>query len=264
MLHINTDEIRLRGEIDNSVQFISDQTSNVGRTTAVIGLSGGLDSAIALDLSVRALGVSNVHAVFIDIYSSPKSYEDAKRIAEHLGVELEYVNLNDIFDLRVKHLKIEGNDLVQANIKARERMIELYAQNELLGGLVVNTCNKSETMVGYETKWGDAAGDFAPLGNYYKTELFAMARLLGLPQWLLDKIPSADLWEGQSDEDEMGITYALLDIILESLENHPEFLSDLSADKVSKVQGMVRGSAHKRRLPEPSARVAPAVLAMAA
>jgi NAD+ synthase len=264
MLQLNLDETRLRGEIENSTDFIRKHFAGTGRTTAVLGLSGGLDSAVTAALLVSALGAENVYAFFIDIYSSPGSYADAKRIAEHLGIELTYVNLNEIYDLRVKRLGLEGNDLAKGNIKARERMIELYAQNEILGGLVVNTCNKSETMVGYETKWGDAAGDLAPLGNYYKTELFAMARLLDLPQWLVEKIPSADLWDGQSDEDEMGITYALLDLILETLENHPEYLSELPFVKIEKVQRMIAGSAHKRQLPPPARRRVPAELLKAA
>jgi NAD+ synthase len=264
MLQLNLDETRLRGEIANAEQFVCDEFFRTGRSTAVIGLSGGLDSAISAAVCVNALGPQHVHAVFIDIYSSPQSYKDAKRIAKHLGIELAYVNLNEIYDARVKRLGLEGNALAKGNIKARERMIELYTQCEMVGGLVVNTCNKSETMVGYETKWGDAAGDLAPLGNYYKTELFVMARLLGLPQWMIEKIPSADLWDGQSDEDEMGITYALLDLVLEALENAPEHLAELPLGKIEQVEQMIAGSAHKRRLPPPAARVVSAVLSIAA
>ncbi|HMM43809.1 MAG TPA: NAD(+) synthase, partial [Thermomicrobiales bacterium] len=141
----------------------------------------------------------------------------------------------------------DGTHLARANIKPRLRMIVLYYLANSLGRAVVGTGNRSELMVGYFTKYGDSGVDLLPLAGVYKHQVFDIAREIGVPQQIIDRPPSAGLWAGQTDESEMGVTYADLDRVLEAMATGTD--SGVSPDVVARVERMVRGSEHKRRLP---------------
>jgi NAD+ synthase len=194
--------------------FIRSEITRAGFSRALVGLSGGLDSAVSCALAADALGPKNVLAVRMPYRtSSPDSLEDAGLVAEQLGVVLETIEITEMVEpLLRRDAKI--SNVRRGNILARARMIVLYDQSEVFKGLVVGTSNKTEILLGYTTLWGDMAAAINPLGDLYKTQLRQLARSLGLPPSVLNKPPSADLWAGQTDEGEMGLRYDEVDRLL--------------------------------------------------
>lgn len=225
---------------------------------AVLGLSGGIDSALALAISAKALGKENVLPVAMPYKtSSPKSLEHAQLAAKKFDVRLTTVDISPICDAFFSTLEKE-NSKRAGNIMARSRMIVLYDFSAKENALVVGTGNKSEILLGYATLWGDTACAFNPLGELYKTHVRALAKHLGVPQEIIDKPPSADLWEGQSDEQELSFTYDMADRILyhgidlkKSVKTIEEILSKCNetVSLADKILTRVDAFAYKSKLP---------------
>jgi NAD+ synthase len=234
--------------------FIRSEITRAGFTRALIGLSGGLDSAVACALTADALGPENVLALRLPYKtSSPDSLEDAQLTAEGLGVRFETFEITQMADPLIER-DPQISKLRMGNILARTRMIVLYDQSEAFHGLVVGTSNKTEMLLGYTTLWGDMAAAIAPLGDLYKTQLRQLARDLTVPQSVIDKPPSADLWIGQTDEAELGLTYDEVDQLLYLLVDRrftPEdcVAAGFDRDFVEGVLKRMRRSHFKRLMP---------------
>jgi len=215
----------------------------------VIGLSGGIDSAVVAFLAVTALGKDNVHGYILP--SSTNADEDARfgiEVATELGFSYETISIEPILTAYKMALLNMTTHHAIGNLKARIRMSILYAEANSLGGIVLGTGNKTECMIGYYTKYGDGGVDLLPIADLYKHEVRAMAKELCVPQNIIDKKPTAGLWEGQYDEDEIGMNYDTLDAILEAIEMNGD-LSHFDTDNVQRVQHMIEISEHKRHMP---------------
>ena len=194
--------------------FIRSEITRHGFSRAVLGLSGGIDSAVSCYLAAQALGPENVLAVRMPYKtSSPDSLAHAGLVIEDLGVQAKTIEITPMADPLIAQTPPDAA-LRHGNIMARMRMIVLYDQSEDFGGLVVGTGNKTELLLGYSTIYGDSASALNPIGDLYKTQLRQLAAGLGVPQEIITKAPSADLWAGQTDEDELGYTYAEVDKLL--------------------------------------------------
>ncbi|MBM3975646.1 MAG: NAD+ synthase [Planctomycetes bacterium] len=200
--------------VDLLVRFLREEVGQSGFQRSVLGLSGGLDSAVAAALCARAFGPSNVLAVTMPYRTSnPDSAGHARLVAERLGLELRTVDISAMADGYLNQERVEL-PLRRGNVMARCRMIVLYDLSVEWRGLVVGTSNKTEILLGYTTQWGDGAHAVNPLGDLYKHQVYQVARYLELPREVIDKAPSADLFAGQTDEAELGFTYATADAIL--------------------------------------------------
>lgn len=242
------------GVVEELVEFIREKVKEANANGVVIGISGGVDSATVAFLSAKALGKDKVLGLIMPYYEN-RDLEDAKLVCESLGIEYKIIPIRPIIDAFEEALGFELDSTSRGNLMARSRMMLLYAHANAKNMLVLGTSNRSEFLVGYFTKWGDGASDYAPLINLYKTEVWAIAKLLGVPLQIVNKKPSAGLWEGQTDEGELGISYRLLDEILYHLvdlrmsgQEIAERL-DVSIDKVKYVEKLIKRSEHKRRLP---------------
>jgi NAD+ synthase len=220
----------------------------------VVGVSGGLDSAVVAALAVRALGKEKVLAIMLpSTDSDPKDKEHALLGCSALGlVPLEH-SIGPIVEGLEKTMGYSPEARVKGNAKARARMLILYAEAQKRDYLVCGTGNKSETLTGYFTKHGDGGVDLQPIGDLYKTQVRELARHLGIPEPIIGKPPSAGLYPGQTDEGDMGLSYEELDSVLRGMElNLPldaiAKRTGLPLKKVEKVEGMVRRTEHKRRL----------------
>ncbi|TDA66912.1 MAG: NAD+ synthase [Clostridia bacterium] len=225
------------------VQWLQGQVAEGGAGGLVVGLSGGIDSAVVAVLARRACG-DNCLALVMPCHSRPADAADARRVAETVGIPCRQVDLGPVYDAFLGQVsgQVESvRDLARANLKPRLRMLTLYFFANQLNYLVAGTGNRSELEVGYFTKYGDGGVDILPLGNLVKGQVRQLAAYLGIPQEIITKPPSAGLWESQTDEGEMGLTYADLDRYLLTGEAGPAVRE--------KVEAMRRASAHKRRLP---------------
>jgi NAD+ synthase len=230
---------------DNIAAWIRSIVHDAGAEGVVIGLSGGLDSAAAAAVSQRALP-GKVLAALLPCESDPQDAEHARLVASTLGVETIELDLTDGFNA-LKSILPEAPPLVVANVKPRLRMIALYYLAASRSYLVCGASNRSELAVGYFTKHGDGAADLLPLGGLLKSQVRQLARDLGIPQRVVDKPPSAGLWPGQTDEDEIGMRYAQLDVALLALDRHDP--SGVPAPIASRLRELARASAHKRARP---------------
>jgi len=194
--------------------FIRSEVSRVGFTRAVINLSGGLDSALSCMLAAEALGPENVLALRLPYRSSSSdSLEHAQLVVDQLhipSITIEITEMVEPFFARDPEISKQR----RGNIMARQRMIALYDQSEIFKGLPIGTSNKTEILLGYTTMWGDMASALNPIGDLYKTQVRQLSRALNIPAAIIDKPPSADLWVGQTDEDELGFTYENVDKLL--------------------------------------------------
>jgi NAD+ synthase len=194
--------------------FIRDAVETSGTSGVVIGLSGGIDSSLAAALAARALGPERVHGFLLPYRtSSPESVSDARRVAEHLGVPHRLIEISPMVDAYFA-LEPDADAGRRGNKMARERMTILFDQAKKLGALVLGTSNKTEILLGYSTVFGDNASSLNPLGDLYKHQVWQLSRHLGLPEQVVAKRPSADLWPGQTDEDDLGFDYATADEVL--------------------------------------------------
>lgn len=194
--------------------FIQTEISRAGFNRAVLGLSGGIDSALACYLAAEALGPENVLAIRMPYKtSSQNSLDDAQLVIDSLGVHSETIPITDMVDPLFNRFP-EMDHRRKGNIMARQRMIILFDQSETFKGLVIGTGNKTEILLGYSTLYGDSACALNPLGDLYKAQVRQLSAAMGVPQSILDKAPSADLWSGQTDEGELGFTYEQADQLL--------------------------------------------------
>ncbi len=238
---------------ENCSEFIRSTLAAAGIDNLVLGLSGGIDSAVAAGLAVRALGADNVLGIMMPYStSSAASITDAAAVATALGMKTETVSIAPMADAFLSD--IPAGDLVRrGNIMARCRMVILYDRSARDGSLVLGTGNRTEALLGYTTLFGDSACALNPIGQLYKTEIRLLGTWMGLPDPVLTKVPSADLWEGQSDEDELGFTYAEVDNLLHAMIDLGRPNADLIADGfadglVIRVRQRVQAMAFKRRL----------------
>ena len=234
--------------------FIKSEVTRVGFRRAVVGLSGGIDSALSCALAAQALGPENVLAVCMPYKtSSPDSLEDAERTAVRYGVRTETVEITPMVE-PVIQLDPQISNMRKGNLMARARMILLYDQSEAFKGLVIGTSNKTELLLGYTTLWGDMASAINPIGDLYKTQVRQLARAMDVPQSVIDKAPSADLWQGQTDEGELGFTYEEVDKLLYLLVDRRYSVEDciasgFSQEFVNQVVERIRRSQYKRMIP---------------
>ncbi|MEX2116288.1 MAG: NAD+ synthase [Bacteroidota bacterium] len=235
-------------------RFLKDETSAAGFSKVVVGLSGGLDSALVTSLSAGALGSKNVLAVIMPHrMSNPQSASDAALVAKALNVRTETVDITPMVDAYCEAHKVR-DQVRRGNIMARARMIALYDYSAREQALVVGTSNKTEIMLGYGTLHGDMASALNPIGDLYKTQVWQLARAVGIPESIVQKKPSADLWKGQTDEGEMGFSYQdvdrLLYYMIDDRRKDEELLRlGFSRSFVERVRTMVRKSQFKRRPP---------------
>jgi len=243
--------LEINNEIPRIGEFIRSYCQTSGFANLVIGLSGGIDSALSAALAVLAVGKEHVFAYNIPYRNShPDSVSDAALVASHLDVPLTTIELTSFTDSYFYAFAPDADRLRRGNWMARIRMNVLYDQAARHRALVVGTGNRTELLVGYCTQYGDAACAFEPVGHLYKTEVWAMAKELGLPAKVITKVPTADLWEGQSDEGELGISYPELDKILICLtERGNHELSGFDPAVVEKVKHLIKRSEFKRHLP---------------
>ncbi|WP_345324055.1 NAD+ synthase [Candidatus Villigracilis proximus] len=194
--------------------FLRSEVTRVGMSHAVVGLSGGLDSALSCILAVEALGAENVLAVRMPYkLSSSDSLDHAQLLIDQLGVQSKTIEITDMVEPLFK-MHPDISKMRMGNIMARERMIVLFDQSEVFKGLVIGTSNKTEILLGYSTHYGDSASAMNPIGDLYKTQVRQLSRAMNIPAPIIDKPPSADLWEGQTDEGELGFTYGEVDKLL--------------------------------------------------
>ena len=232
--------------VQRLVSWIREQVLAADCHGVVTGMSGGLDSSVVAVLCKEAFP-DNVVGVLMPCYTSQKDIEHAHVVASKFHIPVRLVSVEAIFDTLMKALPDEGFDpatrrIAEANLKPRLRMTTLYYFANRLNYLVVGTGNRSELAVGYFTKYGDGGADILPLGNLVKGQVRDLAQYLGIPQEIIDKPPSAGLWEGQTDEGEMGISYQDLDLYL---------ITGEAKDEVRKrIEEMATRSTHKR-LPPP-------------
>ncbi len=234
--------------------FIADQIQKVGAKGAVLGLSGGIDSALSAYLSAKALGAENVLAVRMPYKtSSQASLTDADLVIEALGIRHITVPITDMADALIGQFP-DMNNLRKGNIMARARMIVLYDQSAAHGLLPMGTSNKTEFLLGYSTLYGDSGVAMHPIADLYKYQVRQLARAMNIPQPIIDKAPSADLWEGQTDEGELGFTYNDVDQVLFLLVD-ARYTVDEVVDEgfertfVEKVWKRVKANHYKRTMP---------------
>jgi NAD+ synthase len=248
------DSIRTTNLVEN---FIKTRVTESKMKGVVIGVSGGIDSALIASLSVRALGPKNVHAFFFPSKTTPsEDLGDVKELCSNLGLKLTIIDIQNIIKAFSEVLgdNEEPSKNEWLNLKPRLRQSFCYFFANKLNCLVCGSSNKSELMIGYYTKFGDGAADILPIGDLYKTHVFQLAEYLKVPDEILKKVPSAGLFKGQTDEAEIGMPYFELDRILLGLElfgTDKEVAErlNISPTEVKRVKSMIYKSEHKRRGP---------------
>jgi NAD+ synthase len=233
------------------VAFIREEVTKVGFERAVVGVSGGIDSSVTCFLTAGALGPENVLALRMPYRaSSPDSLEHAQLVVDRLGVQADTVDITPMVEPLFGRFT-DMDDRRRGNVMARMRMIVLYDQSVAFNGLVIGSGNKTEALLGYATLYGDAAAAMHPLGDLYKTQVRQLARKLGVPDVIIDKPPTADLWPDQTDEGELGFTYEQADRLLYLLvdryyESGEAVEAGFEPEFVERVSRLVRDSHYKR------------------
>jgi NAD+ synthase len=235
--------------------FIVHSVRESGRKGVILGLSGGIDSALVAQLCASAIGPERVLALALPDGKGGKDLKDAQKFAKSIGIEFQVVNIGPIAASFEKRLNAGSADpIARGNLRARTRMTVLYYGANTENRVVMGTGNKSEILTGYATKFGDAGADFLPIGDLYKTQVREMSMHLGIPEEIVEKTPTAGLWPGQTDEGELGITYAELDRVLLGIElqMEPEAIAERASvplERVRHVEALVASSVHKRKVP---------------
>jgi NAD+ synthase len=237
------------------VGFLKDEISKFGFERAVVATSGGIDSALTCALAARALGPENVLALLLPYRTSnPASRGDAELLVDTLGVRSEVTDISAAVDGYLDKLEDESTPRRRGNVMARVRMLATYDHSEVFDALVIGTSNKTELLLGYGTLHGDMASAANPIGDLYKTQVRQLAQSMDLPSSILKKTPSADLWRGQSDEDELGFSYELADEVLYLLVDrwfaHAEIVvGGYDPEFVAEIRQRVQYTQFKRRPP---------------
>ncbi|WDA43339.1 MULTISPECIES: NAD+ synthase [Fusobacterium] len=251
---MNKLDLNLKEVHNELVEFLRENFKKAGFSKAVLGLSGGIDSALVAYLLRDALGKENVLAIMMPYKSSnPDSLNHAKLVIEDLKINSKTIEITDMIDAYFKNEK-EATSLRMGNKMARERMSILFDYSSKENSLVVGTSNKTEIYLGYSTQFGDSACALNPIGDLYKTNIWDLSRYLKIPNELIEKKPSADLWEGQTDEQEMGLTYKEADQVLYRMLEENKTVEEVLAEGFNKdlVDNIVRRmnrSEYKRRMP---------------
>ncbi len=254
------------------VDFIRVELTRVGFSRGILGLSGGIDSSLVAFLAVEALGAENVLGMILPYRTShPDSRADAELVARQLGIATRVVEITPMVEPYLAQLEqhpersaaqskgAESKERRRGNVMARARMIVLYDQSEEARALVLGTSNKTETLLGYTTLFGDNAAAIQPIADLYKCQVRQLARAVGVPERIIAKAPSADLWQGQTDEGELGFTYDDADAILYRLVDERRRVEDVIAQGfdarvVQHVVELVRRN-HFKRVPPPVAKI---------
>ena len=251
---MNKLDLNLKEVHNELVEFLRENFKKAGFSKAVLGLSGGIDSALVAYLLRDALGKENVLAIMMPYKSSnPDSLNHAKLVIEDLKINSKTIEITDMIDAYFKNEK-EATSLRMGNKMARERMSILFDYSSKENTLVVGTSNKTEIYLGYSTQFGDSACALNPIGDLYKTNIWDLSRYLKIPNELIEKKPSADLWEGQTDEQEMGLTYKEADQVLYRMLEENKTVEEVLAEGFNKdlVDNIVRRmnrSEYKRKMP---------------
>ena len=251
---MNKLDLNLKEVHSELVEFLRESFKKAGFSKAVLGLSGGIDSALVAYLLRDALGKENVLAIMMPYKSSnPDSLNHAKLVVEDVVINSKTIEITDMIDAYFKNEK-EATSLRMGNKMARERMSILFDYSSKENALVVGTSNKTEIYLGYSTQFGDSACALNPIGDLYKTNIWDLSRYLKIPNELIEKKPSADLWEGQTDEQEMGLTYKEADQVLyrmlEENKKVEEVLAEgFNEDLVDNIVRRINRSEYKRRMP---------------
>ncbi len=251
----STGEQRVDEYVEEITDFVAESVDEAGADGVVVGLSGGIDSATSSALAVEALGADNVHGLVMPSeVSQDENMSDAEKHAENFGIEYDVVEIQPVVDEFLEGHDPDDNEAV-GNLFARVRMCYNYLVANSQDMLVLGTGNRSEMLVGYYTKYGDGGVDILPIGGLYKTEVREVARRLGVDEEIIEKPPTAGLWEGQTDEEELGVTYDTLDEFLRAYidegataEEAAE-ASEVSVETAQKLEEMYHASEHKRRTP---------------
>ncbi len=236
------------------VGFIREEVHKVGVRKGVLGLSGGIDSALVAYLAAEALGPENVHACIMPYRTSnPESEAHARLAAEDLGINHEVIEITAMVDAYFE-LYPEADNMRRGNKMARERMTILYDHSAAHGALVLGTSNKTELLLGYGTLFGDMASALNPIGDIYKTQVWQLSEKMGVPREIIEKKPSADLWAGQTDEQELGFTYREVDELLYHMVDLRMSRAELvtmgfAPGFIDTIHAKVQNSHFKRRLP---------------
>lgn len=236
------------------VGFVRDEVTKVGVRKGVLGLSGGIDSALVAYIAAEALGPEYVHAYTMPYRTSnPESEAHAKLVADRLGINYQVLEITPMVDAYFAMVP-DADNMRRGNKMARERMTVLYDHSAAVGGLVLGTSNKTELLLGYGTLYGDMASALNPIGDIYKSQVWELSEAMGVPREIIDKKPSADLWAGQTDEQDLGFSYRDADELLYRLVDQRMSRDELIAagfgpQFIDTVQAKVQGSHFKRRLP---------------
>ncbi|NLY20953.1 MAG: NAD(+) synthase [Tissierellia bacterium] len=232
--------------ISELVSWLKDSVNNAGAKGIVFGLSGGIDSAVLAGISKLAFPNTTL-GIIMPSHSNPNDEVDGLSVAECFEIKTEKVDLTSVYDTLIDSSFDSSNDMAKSNIKPRLRMTTLYYYAQSNNYLVCSGSNKSEFYLGYFTKHGDSGTDLLPLIDFTKSEIYELARLLKVPAQIIEKPPSAGLWEGQTDEDEMGFSYKVLEDYFDGREV-PEKIRN-------KIENMHRISEHKRNYPNAYKRI---------
>lgn len=234
----------------NIQEWIKDYAKAANIKGFIIGISGGIDSAVTSGLCVNAVGKENVMGLALPCESISQDLEDAKLVVQNIGINFHVIDLTETYRELIKVMPsgIESYPMARANIKPRLRMTTLYYIGQSLGYLVGGTGNRAEMAIGYFTKYGDGGVDIEPIGALYKYEVREVARVLKIPEKIIKRAPSAGLWEGQTDEGEIGMSYDVIDEILYRLDYDLD-LDGLNKEDVEKVKKMMKSTEHKNKIP---------------
>jgi NAD+ synthase len=257
MIDLRFSEAELAERRENIVGFVRERVDESGTEGAVIGLSGGVDSSVTAALATEALGPEDVYGLVLPgTVSRDDNMSDAERMATRLEIPYDVIEIEPIVERFLDaYPEARGDEVAVGNARARVRAVLGYLVSNHENRLVLGTGNRSEALAGYFTKYGDQAVDCNPIGTLYKTQVRQMARAVGVPDGIVSKPPTAGLWEGQTDEDEMGVSYETLDAVLALHVDGPlsrtatRRLVDADEDTIDRVIELYESSAHKRRMP---------------
>ncbi|SEP23253.1 NAD+ synthase [Halogranum amylolyticum] len=250
-------ETELEATRDHVTTFIRETVETAGAEGAVLGLSGGIDSTLTAYLAVEALGEDGLHGLVLPSeVNTEGNMSDAERVAQELGIKYDVIEINPIVESFFDAYPEGADDQMAAgNVRVRVRGVLNYFVANHENRLVLGTGNRSEAMTGYFTKYGDQAVDCNPIGNLYKQQVRQLADHVGVPEDLVTKTPSAEMWLGQTDEEEMGLTYDTLDAVLALHVDGPLSTAatvrclDVTEEQIARVVELVEGSEHKRHMP---------------
>jgi NAD+ synthase len=251
-------EAELEARRERIVEFIAGTVDDAGAEGAVLGLSGGIDSTTTAYLAVEALGSDGLHGLLMPSeVNADADRTDAERVAETLGIDYDVVDIAPVVNAFVEAAPdgVADDRMALGNVRVRTRAVLNYFLANAKDRVVLGTGNRSEALAGYYTKYGDQAVDCNPIGNLYKSQVRQLARHLGVPENLVERTPTAGMWEGQTDEAELGLGYDELDAVLALHVDGPVSKSatrrtlDLPASTVERVVELYEESEHKRRIP---------------